>query len=466
MPSAPPAPDRPAVLAVDDNEDVLTAVRLLLRGRVPTVHTATGPAALPTLLREQTYDCVLLDMNFARDASSGREGLEWLSKVRQLDPDAVVVMITGYGDVDLAVRAMKRGASDFVTKPWSNTRLVEAVEAAVRLRAERERVGSPAPPPAAARSGAETEGLAGVVGESAAMRAVAETVRKVAPTDATVLVTGENGTGKELVARAVHDLSGRSDGPFVAVDLGAIPAGLFEAELFGHRRGAFTGAEADRAGYAEAAGGGTLFLDEVGNADAAAQAKLLGVLQRREVVRVGETEARAVDVRVVAATNAPLAQWTAEGRFRQDLLYRLNTVEVRLPPLRERGGDLDLLADRFLAEFAERYGRDLSGFTDDARAAMRRYGWPGNVRELRHTVERAVILADGGRVGEADLQFSATPPALDAGVLPAGTLDLEEIEREAIRRALSKHGGNVTRAAEELGLTRRSLYRRIETYGL
>ncbi|WP_412070031.1 sigma-54-dependent transcriptional regulator [Rubrivirga sp. IMCC43871] len=467
MPSAPSdrsagAP-RPAVLVVDDNEDVLTAVRLLLRRVAPTVHTATRPDALPTLLREQAYDCVVLDMNFARDASSGREGLDWLQKIHHLDPAAVVVMITGYGDVDLAVRAMKHGASDFVTKPWDNARLVEAVEAAIRLRAERERAPAPRAP---APQTSETPGLAGVLGASPAMQAVADVVRRVAPTDANVLVLGENGTGKELVAQAVHALSGRASGPFVPVDLGAIPAGLFESELFGHRRGAFTGAEADRVGTVEAADGGTLFLDEIGNADAAGQAKLLAVLQRRQVVRVGESEGRPVDIRVVSATNAPLGQWVGEGRFRQDLLYRLNTVEVRLPPLRERGADLDLLADHFLGDYAARYGRELAGFSDGARASMRGYHWPGNVRELRHTVERAVILTDGDRVTEADLRFSAVdaPPA-DPG-LGVDSLDLEDIERAAVRRALSMHGGNVTRAANELGLTRKSLYRRIEKYGL
>jgi DNA-binding NtrC family response regulator len=462
-----PVPPDLSVLVVDDNDDVLTAVRLLLRDRAGTVHTATSPAALPTLLRETRYDCVLLDMNFSRDASSGREGLQWLENARAIDPGVVVVMITGYGDVDLAVRAMKHGAADFVTKPWSNDRLVGAVEAAARLRRSREEAdGRPAPPPASGNADGGRGGLPGLVGESPAMEAVYETVRKVAPTDANVLVLGENGTGKELVARAVHDLSRRAGGPFVPVDLGAVPPSLFEAELFGHARGAFTGAASNREGRFEAASGGTLFLDEVGNAEPTEQAKLLAVLQRREVVRVGESRARPVDVRLVTATNAPVYERVAEGRFRQDLLYRINTVELRLPPLRERGGDLDRLADHFLARYAAEYDRAVEGFTDGARGRMRQYGWPGNVRELQHTVERAVILADGDRVGEGDLQFSATPPAEAAGGLPTDTLDLEEIERAAIRRALAKHGGNITRAAEELGLTRRTLYRRIETHGL
>ena len=463
MTATAPPPDA-SVLVVDDNEDVLTAIRLLLRDHVATVHTATSPAALPTLLRETRYDCVLLDMNFSRDASSGREGLRWLENAHAIDPGAVVVMITGYGDVDLAVRAMKHGAADFVTKPWANERLVAAVGAAARLRRSREASGTA--PPAPPRPTDHGGGVGDLVGESAAMRAVYETVRKVAPTDANVLVLGENGTGKELVAEAVHRLSGRATGPFVTVDLGAVPPSLFESELFGHAKGAFTGAAADRAGRFEAAAGGTLFLDEIGNAGPTEQAKLLAALQRREVVRVGEAAPRPVDVRVVSATNAPVYERVASGAFRQDLLFRINTVELRLPALRDRGGDLDLLADHFLALYARDYGRSVAGFTDGARTRMRGYGWPGNVRELRHTVERAVILAEGDRISEGDLQFSATPPPDAAGGAALDTLDLEELERAAVRRALSKHGGNITHAADELGLTRKSLYRRIEKYGL
>ena len=458
-----------SVLVVDDNEDVLTAIRLLLRDRVGTVHTATSPSALPTLLRETRYDCVLLDMNFSRDASSGREGLQWLDNARRIDPGVVVVMITGYGDLDLAVRAMKHGAADFVTKPWANDRLLAAVEAAARLRASRE--AAPSPPPAApraARPAAEASGgtgLPGLVGESPPMLALAETVRKVAPTDANVLILGENGTGKELVAQAIHALSRRAKGPFVPVDLGAVPPSLFEAELFGAARGAFTGAAADRAGRFEAAGGGTLFLDEIGNAEPTEQAKLLAALQRREVVRVGETAPRAIDVRLVSATNAPLHERVGAGAFRQDLMYRINTVELRLPPLRERGADLDRLADHFLSRYAAEYDRPVRAFTDAARTRLRAYGWPGNVRELQHTVERAVILTDGRAIDAGDLQFSAAQPAA-AAPLGAGSLDLEEIEAAAVRAALARHGGNITHAADELGLTRKSLYRRIEKYGL
>ncbi len=454
------------VLVIDDNEDILTAVRLLLGGRGFEVTTATSPDALPALLREHGFDAILLDMNFQRDASSGKEGLHWLDRILSSDPEAAVVMITAYGDVDLAVRAMKRGAFDFVTKPWQNEKLVATLEAAMRLRRTRQRLPRPA-------GEAEEPGgaLGGIVGESPAMQRVFETVRKVAPTDANVLVLGENGTGKELVARALHRLSRRADEGFVSVDLGALAEPLFESELFGYVRGAFTGADADRPGRFEIAHGGTLFLDEIGNVGPAQQQKLLTVLQTREVTRVGSAQARPVDVRLVAATNRPLYEMVREGAFRQDLLYRINTIEIHLPPLRERAGDLRLLAEHFLGTYARKYGRAVAGIAEAAFEKMAGYPWPGNVRELQHTVERAVILADGPTLQPSDLLFSApSDERLDAergeAMLALETFDLERVEREVIRKALSKHGGNISRAAEALGLTRKSLYRRIEKYGL
>ncbi|MGB3541851.1 sigma-54-dependent transcriptional regulator, partial [Rubrivirga sp.] len=370
--------------------------------------------------------------------------------------------------------AMKHGAADFVTKPWSNDRLIAAVEAASKLRAEREAQASapetssrPTARVSSSRSSKASSAVTGLVGESPQMQALYQTILKVAPTDANVLILGENGTGKELVAQALHAHSKRAKGPFVPVDLGAVPSSLFESELFGHVKGSFTGAAADREGRFEAASGGTLFLDEIGNTEPTEQAKLLATLQRREVIRVGETKPRAIDVRLVSATNAPVHDRVGDGSFRQDLLYRINTLELRLPPLRDRGDDLFLLADHFLARYAGSYSRDVSGFTDEAKGRMREYHWPGNVRELQHTVERALILADGDTIGAGDLQFSASPsaPAPSVGLGVAG-LDLEDIERAAVRTALSKHAGNVTHAAEELGLTRKSLYRRIEKYGL
>jgi two-component system response regulator HydG len=467
----------PTVLVVDDNEDVLTAVRLLFERHGAVVRAATSPAALPTLLREEPYDAILLDMNFARDASSGQEGLMWLDRILALDPQAAVVMITAYADVALAVEAMKRGAVDFVAKPWQNEKLLATVNAAARLRQSRAEVEK-------LRLQRDTLGRAPdgrfpeLIGRSAAMRRVLVTIEKVAATDADVLILGENGTGKELVARALHRLSPRGGEVFVSVDVGALPESLFESELFGYARGAFTGAVEDRPGRFEAASGGTLFLDELGNIGPAQQAKLLSALQTRTVTRIGESRPRAVDIRLVSATNQPLRQRVAEGAFRPDLLYRLNTVELHLPPLRERSEDVPVLAEHFLQRYAQKYRRPELHLSPDALAALASYTWPGNVRELQHAVERAVVLAEADALGPADFALvapngaphSAFPamPSESPGAAPlgAGTLDLEEIERDAIRKALSKHGGNISRAAAELGLTRKSLYRRIEKYGL
>lgn len=441
------------VLVVDDDEDVRTALRLLLESRGFRVTVASRPDPIPTILREDAPDVVLLDMNFGRDASSGKEGMYWLERLLEADPEAAVVLITAYADVGLAVQAMKHGAADFVVKPWRNDGLVQTVTAALRLRRSRRR---PLPPPA------DEE----LLGESSAVRRLRAMLEKVAPTDANVLLVGESGTGKELAARALHRLSHRADGPFVAVDVGALPESLFEAELFGHVRGAFTGAEVDRPGHIEAAHGGTLFLDEIANIGPVQQAKLLSVLQRREVVRIGATMPRPVDLRLVAATHRGLHELAGEGRFRADLLYRLRTVEIRLPPLREREGDVELLARYFLRRFAAAYGRPVRGFAPEALARLRAHTWPGNVRELEHAVERAVVLVDGAEIREADLSLGPEAEPLPHARTALGTFDLEAIEREVIREALAVHEGNVSRAAAALGLTRPSLYRRIAKYGL
>ncbi|NBC01522.1 MAG: response regulator [Bacteroidetes bacterium] len=476
--ATPPATVRPSaeartrrILIVDDKRDVLTALRLLLKSHVGEVHTARNPAVIPTLLEEHTYDMVLLDMNFTQDASSGREGFVWLSRILDIDPQAVVVMITAYGDVGKAVRAMKEGAADFIVKPWNDADLVASVQAAIKLRHSRAAADRAAARP---QNGQQTRtplkpeaAFGDIIGESAAMQEVFTTIEKVAGTDANVLVLGENGTGKELVARAVHRRSRRADGPFVSADLGALSASLFESELFGYVKGAFTGADADRAGRFASANGGTLFLDEIGNIPMPLQAKLLTVLQRREVTRVGSVASTPIDIRLVCATNQPIYEMTQEKAFRQDLLYRINTVEIQLPPLRERGEDILLLARHFLREFSAKYQADTEGLSTAAQQKLKAYHWPGNVRELRHTVERAVIMSEVPVLQPDDFSFSAPmqAPATDRE-MGLDTLNLDDIEQAAVRKALSKHGGNISRAADELGISRKALYRRIEKYGL
>lgn len=450
------------VLVVDDKEDVLTALRLLLKEHVGTVHTARDPSVIPTLLREHSYHAILLDMNFRQDASSGREGFTWLHRILQIDSDAVVLMITAYGDVQKAVRSMKAGAADFIVKPWDDADLVASVRAAIQLRRSREA----APSEAEERTGeGQSEGFEGLIGESTPMQEVYDTIRKVAGTEANVLILGENGTGKELVARAIHRQSGRAEGPFVTADLGALSESLFESELFGYVEGAFTGAEADRAGRFEAADGGTLFLDEIGNIPPELQKKLLTVLQRREVTRVGDVEPIPIDIRLVCATNRPIYEMTREGTFREDLVYRVNTVEVELPPLRERGQDILRLAEHFLARYTSRYESNATSVSPEATEKLQGYHWPGNVRELKHTIERAVILSEGSEIQPEEVSFSA-PSKREEEPSGLDTLNLDDLEQAAVRKALSKHGGNVTRAAEELGISRKALYRRIEKYGL
>ena len=473
MPASATAETEGQVLVVDDNRDVLTALRLLLKEHVGAVHTATDPTSIPSLLRDNDYDAILLDMNFQQDASSGREGFEWLGKIQEIDPRAVVVMITAYGDVDKAVRAMKAGAADFIVKPWTDPELVASVQAAIKLHQTRTAAeGSPAPETEPAPKDPSDEmdapGFEGIIGQSDEMQSVFDLIGKVATTEANVLILGENGTGKELVARAVHRRSDRSAEAFVAADLGALSPSLFESELFGHVEGAFTGADADRAGRFETADGGTLFLDEIGNIPMELQKKLLTVLQRREVTRVGAVEARPVDIRLVCATNQPIYDVMNGGDFRQDLLFRINTVEIELPPLRERGDDVELLARHFLSEYAHKYDVATDGFTAEARSALQQYHWPGNVRELKHTVERAVILSESPQIEPDDLRFSAPPrdASTGDGEETFSTLDLDDLEQKAVRKALSKHGGNVSQAADELGISRRALYRRIEKYGL
>jgi DNA-binding NtrC family response regulator len=449
------------ILVVDDNEDILSAARLLLKRHFATVQTLADPAQLPALVRRKSFDILLLDMNFAAGADDGKEGLARLDEVLEIDPQAVVVLVTAHGDVELAVAAMKKGAADFVTKPWENDRLLATLMAALNLRRSRQEAAE-----LRQRNqglAAATHGEAGMIGTAPAMLRVFGAIRRTAPTDANVLILGENGTGKELAAREIHRLSGRAAEVFLRVDMGALPSQLFESELFGHRRGAFTDAKQDRTGFFRAATGGTLFLDEIGNVPLHLQSKLLTALERREVVPVGGEKPEPIDVRLICATNLAPAALADENRFRQDLLYRINTVEITLPPLRERREDIALLLEHYAAFYAQKYNLPPKRLGAALIERLTHYAWPGNIRALRHAVERAVILSDGDVLKPDDFPLAETPhPTVEK----AEDSRLDIVERAAIVRALERHKNNVSRAAEVLGLTRASLYRRMEKYGL
>ena len=439
------------ILVVDDDADVLMAARLLLQKHYSRVLIAEDPADIKSMMAAERIDVFLLDMNFAIGRNTGAEGLQWLQYILGEDPDAVVVLMTAFGDLNTAVQAMREGAADFVLKPWQNDRLIATLRVASQLRQTRARLTALSQPPP------QSDMVAG----SAAMQEVLKIVARVAPTDATVLILGENGTGKELIAQALHRQSKRSDEVLVAVDLGAVAENLFESELFGHRQGAFTDAIQDRAGRFQAASGGTLFLDEIGNLPPPLQTKLLRVLEAREVTPLGSDQAIAVDVRLIAATNQPLEELVVSGQFREDLLYRINTIEIALPPLRDRLDDLPALVDRFAAASARKYRLPEKSFSRDALAALKAHHWPGNIRELSHTVERAVLLSDDDYLTAVDFVF--TKPATES---QGRSLNLEQNERHLLETALQNAGGNISHAASALGITRAALYRRIEKFGL
>ena len=448
----------PKILIADDAPDIREALRLLLKGQGFRTESVESPAAVLAALQAQEFDLVLLDLNFTRDTTSGAEGLELLPRIGALDSTLPVVILTAWGTVEIAVEAMRQGARDFVEKPWDNERLLAIVRNQVELRRALRQEQ---------RLEAETrllraEGRPELIADSAAMRPLLQLITQVAPSDANLLITGENGTGKELVAKTIHALSRRAQRSLVTVNLGGLPEGIFESELFGHVRGAFTDAKADRVGRFELADGGTLFLDEIGNLGLAQQAKLLRTVQSGEMERVGSSKTRRVDVRLIAATNADLHQQVAEGRFRQDLLFRLNTIEIHVPPLRQRREDILALAGHFLRQHAGRYQKGVVGFEPAAALALQEHAWPGNVRELEHAVERAVLLASSDHIQASDLGLrpaAAALPRLEA-------LPLDEAERILVRTALERAGGNIHQAAKALGLSRAALYRRIERYGL
>jgi two-component system, NtrC family, response regulator HydG len=451
------------ILIVDDDVDVLSAAKLMLKRHFSQVDIEKNPQRIPFLITNGNYDAILLDMNFTRDVISGKEGFDWLDRILDIDPLAVVVLFTAYGDVEMAVRAMKSGAMDFVLKPWENEKLLATMQAAVQKRMDSKgQAGNLQVTVSTKATPNRSLPQVNFIASSPLMQQLYTTVERVAATDATVLILGENGTGKSDLAQLIHQKSNRVDKPFVIVDLGAIPESLFESELFGHVKGAFTDAKEDRAGRFEEAHGGTLFLDEIGNLSLQMQSKLLTVLQNRTVTRVGSNKPRQVDVRIVCATNQPIGQMVAERTFRQDLLYRINTIELRLPPLRERPEDIVPLAELFLKQYRHQYKRVVTAFSAALIKQLQRYNWPGNVRELKSAVERAVILTQQNTLQPEDFFQNAFTEASQF----TETYQLEEMEKQLIVKAMKKYNGNITEVARELGLSRQALYRRMEKYGL
>jgi DNA-binding NtrC family response regulator len=451
--------DPPRILVADDQRDVLEALRLLLKGEGFLVEMVTSPAGALEAITQRPFDAVLVDLNYTRDTTSGAEGLDLVKHIYSIDPHLPVIVMTAWATIEVAVEAMRRGARDFVEKPWDNNRLVSILRNQVELRRALTR---------GAKLEAENLFLRGTaepfIAQSAAMRPVVDLIRRVAPAQASVLVTGEPGTGKGIVARLLHELSPRAEQPFVSVNMGSIPETMFESEMFGHVKGAFTDAKQDRVGRFEVADGGTLFMDEIGNVPVSQQAKLLRVLERGEFERVGSSRTQRADVRTVSATNTDLKQAIEQGAFRKDLLFRVNTVEIRLPPLRERREDIPAIAQHYLAVHAQRYGRELKGFAADAERQLVEYPWPGNVRELAHCLERAVLMAAGPRIAAVDLRLEA--PTTSEGRELLARMTLEDAERMLITNALARAHGNVNEAAEALGLSRSALYRRMEKFGL
>jgi DNA-binding NtrC family response regulator len=451
------------ILAVDDNEDILFALKLLLKQHVELIETVNDPVLIPSVLEKEDWDVILLDMNFTKDAISGQEGFDWLAKILEINPDAVVVFITAYGDAEKAVKAIKAGATDFILKPWQNEKLLATISASIKLHLSR----------------MEAKGLRSrqqeisavldkpfheFIGDSDGMQQVFKAINKVAGTDANILILGENGTGKELVARALHRNSIRKDEVFINVDLGSITETLFESELFGHEKGAFTDAIKSKPGRFEIADKGTLFLDEIGNLSTSMQTKLLTAIEKKEVTRVGSNKPTSVDVRLICATNVNIIDLVNENRFRQDLLYRVNTVEIHLPPLRDRISDIPLLVDHFVRNYSKKYKKNIKGVNSEGLKKLTQYHWPGNVRELQHAIERAIIMSDSEMLEAEDFLLSAQTQKIEG--LDLTSFNLDEIEKAIITKVLKQYQGNITQAATELGLTRTSLYRRMEKYDL
>ena len=449
------------ILIVDDNEDVLFALNLLLEPYTEKIKVATTPDRIEHFMTTFHPDLILLDMNFSRDAISGQEGFESLKQILQIDPQAIVIFMTAYADTDKAVRAIKAGATDFIPKPWEKDKLLATLTSGMRLRQSQQEV-SILKEQVEVLSGQNTSEN-DIIGESSVMQEVFTTINKLSNTDANILILGENGTGKDVIARLIYRCSPRYGKPFVTIDLGSIPEQLFESELFGFEKGAFTDAKKSKAGRMEVATSGTLFLDEIGNLSLPMQSKLLTAIEKRQISRLGSTQTVPIDVRLICATNADIRQMVEDGNFRQDLLYRINTIEIHIPPLRERGNDIILLADHFLDRYTRKYKKEIHGLTREAKNKLLKYAWPGNVRELQHTIERAVILGDGSMLKPENFLFHTTSKQKKEEEV---VLNLEQLERQAIEKALRISNGNISRAAEYLGITRYALYRKLEKLGL
>jgi len=450
------------VLIIDDNEDILLATKLLLKRHANVVVTENNPKKIPFLVSNDQYDLILLDMNFTKDITTGKEGFYWLEQILEISPAATVIMITAYGDVQMAVSALKQGASDFILKPWNNEKFVETIFNAIenkpseKIKEKKAKNND--------KNSSDYDPFDQLLGESEAMQNLHTIVRKIAATDANILILGENGTGKEVVARVIHELSNRKKEIFVGVDMGSITESLFESELFGHKKGSFTDAKDDRTGRFEAANNGTLFLDEIGNLSLSLQSKLLTVLQRREIVRLGSNISTPVNIRLICATNMPLYEMVKDNTFRQDLLYRINTVELHLPALREREEDIPLLAEHFIQFYSQRYNKIPKPMAVGTVKKLQKYHWPGNVRELQHAIERAIIMSDEDQLQPGDFLFLLQKG--ESAELELTDYNLEAVEKLVIQKAISKYAGNISKAAQALGLTRASLYRRLEKHGL
>ncbi len=449
------------ILIIDDDKDILLTSKVVLKHQFDFIRTESDPFKLQQILREDDYDVMLLDMNFSTGATSGKEGIYWLKEILKINPHSNVIMITAYADLNLAVEAMKIGAIDFVIKPWDNEKLIATLSSALRLSKSKKEIRELKSKQKSLKDEID-KSYSEMIGESEAMKSILSTIKKISGTNANVLILGENGTGKELVARAIHKNSLRSDQIFVNVDLGAISETLFESELFGHKKGSFTDASRDRAGRFEIASGGTIFLDEIGNLSYPLQSKLLSVLENRKINRLGDNKEIHIDIRLISATNMPLYKMIEENSFRRDLLYRINTVEITLPPLRDRKEDIPLLVDFFVKKYSEKYHKKGIRITKDAIRKFIRYQWPGNIRELKHLIERAVIMCEDSKINSND--FLLNNDRNENSI--KSNLNIEELEKNAVKTALKKHNGNLSKAAKELGLGRTTLYRKMNKYDL